>query len=80
MTEASTIRRELLRRPGVGCKSCQNFCSHEDNIVVEVIFDEGIADEELAAIPLSHDRYGCGPYTEKLRIGILYANADRKPR
>src|ERR1700732_5085193 len=65
MAVASTIRRELLRRPGVGCRSSQSRSAHV---------------ARLAAISLPHDRDSCRSNAEQLPIGIVNVDADWKPR
>src|ERR1700680_866992 len=68
--DANVIRRVLLRRPGVGWRSCQMRRSHG----VE------FGDEKSLTIRLSHDRHGCSYDTEQIGIGVLNTNADREPR
>src|SRR5258708_32500452 len=59
------MRRELFRRPGVGCRSSQK---------------RSIQVARVAAMPLPHDRDGCGPNAEQVRVGIADVHTDWKPR
>src|ERR1700692_1302545 len=68
--DANVIRRELLRRPGVGWRSCQTRCSH----------GVGFGNEKSLTIRLSHHRHGCSSDTEQIGIGVLNTNANREPR
>src|ERR1700733_1326679 len=67
--DASVMRREVLRRPGVGWRSCQIRCS------------QGVrsGSEKSLTIGLSHDRYSRCSDTEKIRIGVLNTNTNREP-
>src|SRR5580698_6503454 len=64
------MRKEPFSRPGVGCRSCQKRSTH----VLRLVFPG------LAAMPLPHDRNGCGSNAEQVWIGIVNVDADRKSR
>src|SRR5260370_17440640 len=59
------MRRELFRRPGVGCRSSQK---------------RSIQVARLAAMKLPHDRDGCGSNAEQVRVGIVDVHTHWKPR
>ena len=66
MTEASTMRSVLFKRPGVGWRSCQRRSS------------PGGQNRSHGTLP--HDRDGGLADAEELRVGVVDADANREPR
>src|ERR1700722_16586141 len=69
-TDENVIRRALLRRSGVGWRSCQMRSSH----------GVGFGNEKSLNIQLSHDRHRRSSYAEQIGIGVLNTNTNREPR